>query len=79
MIHAETEFGTFWAMWVMGLAVTAWIIFDIVVRQKAMSRGKKTMWVLAAILLNLPVIPVITGSVAKLCLALVYYFVSKKR
>ncbi|NJE05319.1 hypothetical protein E3E36_04020 [Thermococcus sp. M36] len=78
MPHIGTEFGAFWAMWVIGLTATAWIILDIIVRQKTMSRGEKTVWALAAILLNLPVVPVIAGSIGKLCLALVYYLVSRK-
>nr|WP_148883308.1 hypothetical protein [Thermococcus aciditolerans]QEK15384.1 hypothetical protein FPV09_10090 [Thermococcus aciditolerans] len=79
MSYIGTEFSAFWAMWVLGVVATVWIILDIVVRQKAMPRGEKTAWILAAMLFNLPVIPVIAGSVGKLGLALVYYLTSKRR
>ena len=50
----------------IGLACTIWVIYDVLVNQKAMTGGKKVLWILAALFFSW-------------IAALIYSFVVKKK
>jgi hypothetical protein len=55
---------TIWSL--VALVCAVWVIYDVFAKQKAMTTGKKVLWLILALLFS-----IIT--------AIIYYFVVKKK